>query len=58
VLGEFGDDPDRYHGARARKNYAGNAPITHASGKKTGRPPTISRLYVVLRDSWENYGVM
>ena len=35
VLGEFGDDPDRYHGARARKNYAGNAPITHASGKKT-----------------------
>jgi hypothetical protein len=35
VLGEFGDDPDRYHGARARKNYAGNAPIARASGKKT-----------------------
>lgn len=35
VLGEFGDDPDRYHGARARKNYAGSAPITRASGKKT-----------------------
>ena len=35
VLGEFGDDPDRYDGARARKNYAGNAPITRASGKKT-----------------------
>ena len=34
VLGEFGDDPDRYDGARARKNYAGNAPITRASGKK------------------------
>ncbi|HEU0086655.1 MAG TPA: IS110 family transposase [Pseudonocardiaceae bacterium] len=34
VLGEFGDDPDRYNGARARKNYAGNAPITRASGKK------------------------
>ncbi|MDQ3990634.1 MAG: IS110 family transposase, partial [Actinomycetota bacterium] len=28
VLGEFGDDPERYDGARARKNYAGNAPIT------------------------------
>jgi hypothetical protein len=35
VLGEFGDDHDRYDGARARKNYAGNAPITRASGKKT-----------------------
>src|SRR6185436_6036235 len=27
-------DPTRYDGARARKNYAGNAPITRASGKK------------------------
>ena len=35
VLGEFGDDPDRYQGARARKNYVGSAPITRASGKKT-----------------------
>ena len=35
ILGEFGDDPDRYQGARARKNYAGTAPITRASGKKT-----------------------
>ena len=34
VLGEFGDDRDRYAGARARKNYAGSAPITRASGKK------------------------
>jgi hypothetical protein len=34
VLGEFGDDPQRYTGARARKNYAGNSPITRASGKK------------------------
>lgn len=34
VLGEFGDDPDRYDCARARKNYAGQAPITRASGKK------------------------
>jgi len=34
VLAEFGDDPSRYVGARARKNYAGTSPITRASGKK------------------------
>ena len=34
VLGEFGDDPDRYADARSRKNYAGTSPITRASGKK------------------------
>jgi len=34
VLAEFGDDPNRYEGARARKNYAGTSPITRASGKK------------------------
>jgi transposase len=34
VLGEFGDDPDRYSDARARKNYAGTSPITRASGTK------------------------
>ena len=34
VLAEFGDDPTRYKGARARKNYAGTSPITRASGKK------------------------
>ena len=33
VLGEFGDDPNRYRDARARKNYAGTSPITRASGK-------------------------
>jgi len=33
VLAEFGDDPTRYSGARARKNYAGTSPITRASGK-------------------------
>jgi Transposase IS116/IS110/IS902 family len=32
VLAEFGDDPDRYASARARKAYAGTAPITRASG--------------------------
>ncbi len=34
VLGEFGDDPHRYLDAKARKCYAGTAPITRASGKK------------------------
>jgi transposase len=34
VLGEFGDDPNRYADAKARRNYAGTAPITVASGKK------------------------
>lgn len=28
VPGEFGDDPHRYVGAWARKNYAGTSPIT------------------------------
>jgi transposase len=34
VLGEFGDDPHRYVDAKARKSYAGTAPITRASGTK------------------------
>jgi len=33
VLGEFGDDPNRYASAKSRKNYAGTSPITKASGK-------------------------
>jgi transposase len=34
ILGEFGDDPDRYADAKSRKNYAGTSPITKASGTK------------------------
>ena len=34
VLGEFGDDPQRYASAKARRNYAATSPITRASGKK------------------------
>ena len=34
ILGEFGDAPDRYPDAKARKNYAGTSPITRASGTK------------------------
>jgi hypothetical protein len=33
VLGEFGDDPNRYASSKCRKNYAGTSPITRASGK-------------------------
>jgi transposase len=33
VLGEFGDDPNRYCDAKSRKNYAGTSPVTKASGK-------------------------
>jgi hypothetical protein len=33
VLGEFGDDPNRYYDAKSRRNYAGTSPITRASGK-------------------------
>jgi len=34
VLGEFGDAPDQYADAKARKNYAGTSPVTRASGTK------------------------
>ncbi|SFR27192.1 Transposase IS116/IS110/IS902 family protein [Lentzea waywayandensis] len=34
VLAEFGDDPDRYVSAKARKNYAGTSPLTVASGRR------------------------
>jgi transposase len=34
VLAEFGDAPQRYPSAKARKNYAGTSPVTRQSGKK------------------------
>ena len=34
VLAEFGDDKNRYATPKARKNYAGTAPITRASGTR------------------------
>ena len=34
VLGEFGDDPDRYADGKSRRNYGGTSPLTRASGKK------------------------
>ena len=34
VLAEFGDSPNRYKDAKARRCYAGTAPITRASGTR------------------------
>ena len=34
ILGEFGDDPNRYADAKSRRNYAGVSPITRASGTR------------------------
>ncbi|MFH5240361.1 IS110 family transposase [Antrihabitans spumae] len=54
VLGEFGDDPDRYTTAKCRKNYAGTSPVTIASGKKrvvVARYVRNDRLYDAI-DRW------
>ena len=54
VLGEFGDDPNRYTDAKSRKNYAGTSPLTVASGKKRAvlaRHVRNSRLYDAI-DHW------
>ena len=42
VLGEFGDDPNRYTDAKSRRNYAGTSPLTVASGKKRAVWPATS----------------
>ena len=34
ALTEFGDDPARFAGARSRRNYAANSPITRGSGTR------------------------
>jgi len=54
VLGEFGDDPDRYATAKSRRNYAGTSPLTIASGKKRAvlaRHVRNRRLYDAI-DQW------
>jgi hypothetical protein len=54
VLGEFGDDPNRYADAKSRKNYAGTSPLTVASGKKRAilaRHVRNRRLYDAI-DMW------
>ena len=54
VLGEFGDDPNRYTTAKCRKNYAGTSPLTIASGRKRAvlaRHVRNRRLYNAI-DQW------
>ena len=54
VLGEFGDDPERFTDAKSRRNYAGTSPITIASGKKhavLARHARNKRLYNAI-DQW------
>jgi transposase len=54
VLGEFGDDPNRYTDAKSRKNYAGTSPLTVASGRKRAvlaRYVRNNRLYDAI-DHW------
>ncbi len=54
VLGEFGDDPNRYTTAKSRKNYAGTSPLTVASGRKRAvlaRHVRNRRLYDAI-DQW------
>jgi len=54
VLGEFGDDPERFTDAKSRRNYAGTSPITIASGKKRAvlaRHARNKRLYDAV-DQW------
>ena len=34
VLGEFGDDPNRYADSKSRRNYAGTSPVTKTSGTR------------------------
>ena len=38
VLGELGDDPERYASAKSRRNYAGTSPIT-VDGMRAGLLP-------------------
>jgi transposase len=54
VLGEFGDDPNRFTDAKSRRNYAGTSPLTVASGKKRAvlaRHVRNRRLYDAI-DQW------
>ena len=43
VMGEFGDDKNRFADARARKNYSGQSPITRASGRRRSCWPVMPR---------------
>ena len=52
ALAEFGDDPDRYSDAMARKAYAGTAPITRASGTELAERRVVASLANVVSGKW------
>jgi transposase len=53
VLAEFGDDPERFADAKARKNYAGTSPVTVASGKsKVVRARFVSNRHLADAAYW------
>ncbi|BBX69278.1 hypothetical protein MPSYJ_27390 [Mycolicibacterium psychrotolerans] len=54
MLGEFGDDPNRYTTAKSRENHAGTPPLTVPSGKEhpvPARHVRNRRLYDAI-DQW------
>lgn len=54
VLGELGDDPERFADAKSVRNYAGTSPLTKASGRKKvvlARYVRNKRLYDAI-DQW------
>ena len=53
VLGEFGDDPERYESAKSRRNYAGTSPLSVASGRKrTVKARFIRNRRLSAADQW------
>ena len=52
VLGEFGDDPDRYASGKARKNYAGTSPSPVPPGRGKSSPPGSSATTGSSTRSW------
>ena len=58
VLGEFGDDPNRYTTAKCRKNYAGTSPLTVASGKNAPCFPAMSATDVRLLRRHRPMGIL
>jgi transposase len=54
VLGEFGDDPNRYGDVKSRRNYAGSSPITRQSGtyRHVGARHVRNKRLITAIDLW------
>lgn len=50
ILGEFGDDPNRYVSAKSRRNYAGTSPLT----KQSGRGKTVKARWIRKRRLYDS----